>query len=203
MNDLIKKSIVFMSCFWALGLVSCTSHLPSKAGDFDYFNPDFEFDEAFGLRVDGVYVNVMGPYTKRLSPDEFDRKFNGDLAQVNKREVPKEDSLVTYTAYEILIFCKQDGAYFHAYGTNFDAGKMRYYEKFSKEEICGKRYGNFYYRFNGDKVDLEHVEYWQYSRVKIKEEARLRSGTLLLKKASSDWSRKRTETPFEFHPFAH
>jgi len=203
MNNLVKISIKFISCFLGLGLISCANQAPPKTEDFKYFNPDFKFDETFGLRTDGAYVNIMGPYTETLSPEVFDRKFNRDMAQQNKLTIPQKDSVVTYQAYEVLIFCRHDGAYFYADGYNFSPEKLNYYQQFSEEKICGKKYPNFYYQFNKDKIDLEHIEYWQNSKVNVKEEARLHSDTLFLKKISSDWTKKRIETPFKFHPFNH
>lgn len=201
MNKLVKISFRILSGFIGLGFVSCGTQAPLKAEDFKYFNPDFKFDDSLGLRTDGAYVNVTGSYTKTFSPEEFNLKFNRDRAQANKLEIPEKDSVVIYETYEILIFCRQDGAYFYANGTNFNIEKLYYYKKFSEEEICGKKYPNFYYQFSRNKIDLEHIEYWQNSKVNIKEEARVLSDTLFLKKISNDWSKKRVETPFKFYPF--
>lgn len=202
MRKKLKTPTFFILFFLGWGISSCSSQKRSKAEDFKYYNPNFRFDDTFGLRTDGAYVNTNGPYTETMSLKRFEQQFNRNFDQADKLKVPVRDTTVTYYSYEIMIFCRQDGAYYYASGYDFSPEKLDYFQKFSEEQICGKKYGNFYYRFNKDKIDLQHIEYWQNSyKIKIKETARLSADTLFLKKISSDWSKKRIETPFKFNPF--
>ncbi|WP_312555366.1 hypothetical protein [Empedobacter brevis] len=201
MRKHIKISVFFLLFFLGWSMISCSSQKRSKVEDFNYYNPDFRFDETFGLRTDGAYVNIMGPYTEIFSPNRFDQQFNRNAAQVDKLEVPSKDTTVTYYSYEIMIFCRQDGAYYYAHGYDFSPKKLNYFQKFSAAQICGKKYRNYYYRFQKDRIDLQHIEYWQNAKIKIKETARVSADALFLKKISSDWTKKRIETPFKFHPF--
>lgn len=183
-------------------LISCQTQSSMKTvNDFQNFNPNFKLDKEFGLKTDGVYVAISGPYQEVFTPEEFDRKFNRSSVLKSDHLIPTENKTYTYYAYEVLAFCEVDGSYLQDFGYDFDAEKLTNYQHYIKENICGKRFPNFYFRIQNDEIKLEHFEWRQNTKVKLNEVARVAQDTLYYKKHSSDWSKKRTEKVFIFHPY--
>lgn len=183
-------------------LISCNNQLNMKTtNDFRNFDPNFKLDKDFGLSTNGVYVKISGPYQETYSPEEFDRKFNRSSVLKSNLEVPNDKKTYTYYAYEMLAFCEVDGSYLQDFGYDFDSEKLAKYQNYMEQNVCGKRPPNFYYRIQDDEINLEHFEWRQKTKIKIKEVARIDKDTLYYKKHSSDWSKSRKEEAFIFHPY--
>ena len=148
-----------------------------------------------------MYVSISGPYQEVFTPEEFDRNFNLSSVVKSKHPIPTENKTYTYYSYELLAFCEVDGSYLQDFGKNFDAQKLIAYQQYMKENVCGKRMPNFYYRIQNNEIILEHFEWRQNSQFKFNEVARVEQDTLFYKKHSSDWSKKKAEKVFIFNPY--